>query len=84
MSNSTVQPDACGPGKTPRERVSAPNLKRRRFLLFSAGGAGAAAAAAVSVTTIAVIAPKVAESPGTSSGYRETEHVRDYYRTARI
>jgi hypothetical protein len=60
------------------------NLKRRGFLLaVGAGGAGAAAAAAATLpgVDIAAAATDAATEP---SGYRETEHVRDYYRTARI
>lgn len=78
--------------QAPRDRRSSPDVapapatemspSRRRFLFaLSAGGAGAAAAA-----TQAVAAPLsgagVAEA--TQSGYRETEHVRDYYATARL
>jgi hypothetical protein len=61
------------------------DLKRRRFLLtVGAGGASAAAAVAATVPGTAAIieaAPPVAED---ASGYRETTHVRDYYRTARV
>ena len=57
---------------------------RRRFLFaLGAGGAGAAAAAA----SPAIGAPAAAMPPtatAASSGYRETEHVRDYYDSARI
>ena len=58
--------------------------KRRRFLLtLGLGGAGtavavvaAAPAAAVDVVTAQSIAP--------TDGYRESAHVRDYYRTAKL
>ena len=61
------------------------DLKRRRFLLaLGAGGAGAAA-------TVTAAVPGIAATPATDQAvaqdgttYRETEHVRDYYRTARI
>jgi hypothetical protein len=51
-------------------------------MTLGAGGAGA-------VTLAAVASPVAAAAPGgdqntTDSGYRETEHVRDYYRTARL
>jgi len=68
------------------QRESAPqapstNLKRRRFLLaLGAGSAGAAAAAA----PIAAQAVDPAADPSASKGYRETEHVRDYYASARL
>ncbi len=60
------------------------DLKRRRFLLaVGAGGAGAAALA-----TQAMVAPVVTMDPVEvaveGQGYRETEHVRDYYATTRI
>jgi hypothetical protein len=70
-------PDAAHPAKSA-------DLKRRRFLLaLGAGGAGAAAAA-----TTALGRPiAAAETPGdadSGQGYRETEHIRDYYATTRI
>lgn len=60
------------------------DLKRRRFLLaIGAGGAGAAAAAA---QPLAAIQPEAAAAPANEAaqGYRETEHVLDYYATTRI
>jgi hypothetical protein len=64
---------------------SAPDLKRRRFLF--AVGAGSAAAASVAAGTahaaaqVETVAP---QADDTASGYRVTEHVRDYYRTTKI
>ena len=61
-----------------------PEISRRRFLFaLSASGAGAAAAAATPALAAAVPAP-AAPSDATSSGYRETDHVRDYYATTRL
>jgi hypothetical protein len=60
------------------------DLKRRRFLLaLSAGGAGAAAVATQPLVT-AVSDPAPAPAADSAKGYRETEHVRDYYATTRI
>lgn len=60
------------------------DLKRRRFLLaLGAGGAGAAAVVTQPLTApVAELVPLAADAPAT--GYRETEHVRDYYATTRI
>ncbi len=79
--------------RTPREPADSQStasqspstdLKRRRFLLsLSAGGAGAAAAA-VAALPGSVAAGTDAATEAVATGYRETEHVRDYYRTARI
>ena len=57
-------------------------LTRRRFLFaFGATSVGAAAAPVLAGSAQAT-APLVNE--GKASGYRETEHVRDYYDSARI
>jgi hypothetical protein len=71
------------PGSTTSSPPAAPEISRRRFLFaLSAGGAGAVAAAA----SPALAKPAVAEAaaPAATSGYRETDHVRDYYATTRL
>ena len=61
-----------------------PQISRRRFLFaLSAGSAGAVAAAA-SPALAKPAAAAVAAPAATTSGYRETEHVRDYYATTRL
>lgn len=58
----------------------------RRGFLRAAGGAGALGALAVVAAqppaAAAPVAPAVAED-AKPAGYRETEHIRQYYRTAR-
>ena len=72
------------------EQSAAPDSRagdpgRRRFL-FTLGAGGAGAAAAVAGALPAVAAAPVAAAPAgdEDAAYRATEHVRDYYRTARI
>jgi hypothetical protein len=65
-------------------RISDLDVARRRFLrAFGVGGAGMAVAA-----TQALAAPVVATSgpplDARGAGYRETEHVRDYYASTRL
>lgn len=67
-----------------------PTRLSRRHVFAGAGAAGALAAAAVMLPK-AGPAPQVAAAPEPQpaapeqgGGYRETEHVRHYYRTARI
>jgi hypothetical protein len=64
----------------PPSTPSSTDTKRRRFLLALGAGSASAAAAAVPVAN-AVDATEVAPE---SKGYRETEHVRDYYATTRL
>ena len=60
------------------------DLKRRRFLFsLSAGGVGAAAASVAALPGSAA-ADDGAAPDKVDSGYRETQHIRDYYRTTRI
>ncbi|MBI2310981.1 MAG: formate dehydrogenase [Betaproteobacteria bacterium] len=58
---------------------------RRKFMMAMGLGATAAAAAAVTVQTSQNKqgAKKAAEA-GKPGGYRLTEHIQDYYRTARV
>jgi hypothetical protein len=63
---------------------SAADLKRRHFLLtLGASGLSAATVAVAALPGGAAAATEVAAGTA-DAGYRETEHVRDYYRTARI
>ena len=72
------------PASVPTHPAQSTDLKRRRFLLaFGAGGAGAAAVAAQPIVN-AASDPAAATVADTAQGYRETEHVRDYYATTRI
>jgi hypothetical protein len=68
----------------PVAATSAADSKRRRFLLtLGLGSAGAAAAAAAAAPAAAVEAVMAApDAP--ADGYRESAHVRDYYRTAKL
>jgi len=76
-SARTVAPVALPPTS------GSPDSKRRRFLLtLGVGGAGVAASAAAPVSAVADVT--VASSAVTNDGYRETAHVRDYYRTAKL
>lgn len=60
------------------------DLSRRKFLLTV--GAGGVGAAAVAVGSTAVLMPsrEGAHAKGAGKSYRVTEHVRSYYRTARV
>ena len=60
-------------------------IDRRAFLKRSGLAAGAGAAAAVAAPAVtATVAPAASPLPqGRPGGYRETEHVRDYYDTTR-
>ena len=80
---STVRP----PSATTPDHSGAPTApadpKRRRLLLaFGAGGASAAAAA-VAAGPGAMASPEASNPAESTSGYHESDHVRDYYRTAR-
>jgi len=59
---------------------------RRRKFLVSAGVGGAGAVAAVAGGTLLSASPPetLATVPSASGGYQATEHVRNYYRTARV
>ena len=66
----------------PSPRFVSTALTRRRFLFaLTATSVGAGAAPALAS---AVQAPSESVAEAKASGYRETEHVRDYYDSARI
>ena len=62
---------------------SSTDPRRRRFLFtLGVGGAGVAAA---SVAALPVVATDPVNTDSDSDGrYRETTHVRDYYRSAKL
>ena len=71
-----------GQAGDPSPRFVSTALTRRRFLFaFGATGVGAAAAPVLASTAQATSANGEGAK---ASGYRETEHVRDYYDSARI
>jgi hypothetical protein len=77
-------PQRSSPASVTSPVAASTDLKRRRFLLaLGAGGAGAAAVATQTLTA-PVVATATAEAAVDGQGYRETEHVRDYYATTRI
>jgi len=59
-----------------------PDPTRRSLLKAAPLGALAVAAAARARQPEAPEAPAAAEEPPRAQGYRETEHIRRYYRTA--
>jgi Rieske Fe-S protein len=64
--------------------ASAVDPRRRRFLFaLTASSAGAVAAAAAPGVT-ASVAPAAPASAARAGGYRLTEHIRDYYDSARL
>jgi hypothetical protein len=75
--------DQRSPGATPA--FPSTDLKRRRFLLsLSTSGAGAAAAAIAASPVGASAFPQDAAAASDGAAYRESDHVRDYYRTAKV
>ena len=63
----------------------ATNLTRRRFLAtLGASGAGTAVAAMGALPGVAAAQAATPQATDEGSAYRETAHVRDYYRTAKI
>ena len=61
-----------------------PELKRRRFLFtLGLGSAGAAMSAAAVVSAAVEVTPVPAEESA-DGRYQDTEHVRHYYRTAKL
>ncbi len=79
MSHDSRHDSSAGSSSAPRQ----PDVRRRRFLIaFGAGAAGAAAAAPAVAGPAAVVAQAAPEPQ--STGYRETEHIRNYYASTRL
>jgi nitrous oxide reductase len=60
-----------------------PRLSRRNFLL-TVGAGGAATAAAIVVSKKSSTAPVSGKGKRATQGYHATEHVNNYYRTAKV
>ena len=63
--------------------TSKPKLGRRNFLL-AVGAGGAATAAAIVAKSGATPETESAEVQRGSRGYKVSEHIRNYYRTAKV
>ena len=83
MRTRTRGVEQASPGATPASPST--DLERRRFLLsLSASGAGAAAVALAASPTSATAPTSDTASASDEGAYRESAHVRDYYRTTRL
>ncbi|MGH6743219.1 MAG: formate dehydrogenase [Casimicrobiaceae bacterium] len=77
--------DRLNPAAPAADPAPGTNLKRRGFLLtLGVGGVGAAAVAARSMSSGVIPAASEADVPAGGKGYAMTEHVRRYYRTAKV
>jgi anaerobic selenocysteine-containing dehydrogenase len=56
----------------------------RRNFLIAAGATGAAAVAAIGAKTVPQPAATAQKDGGKRSGYKLTEHIRNYYRTTLV
>ena len=84
MRNSTPRNSQTAGSERPPQPAAPLDRKRRRFLLsLGASGAGVAAGA-VAGSTVGPVLPPAPTAPRPGSGYHETKHVRDYYRTAKV
>lgn len=75
--------DGHVPTASPASSAPNANLKRRRFLLALGAGSAATAAATAQSVAAPVAQSTLAEAPAEKQGYRETQHVRDYYASTR-
>ena len=70
----------------PASETPAPDALSRRRLFAGAGSAGVLAAAAAVLPLTEAVAPEaaLALANDADAGYRLTEHIQSYYRTARV
>ena len=59
-------------------------LSRRKFLLTVGAGGVATAAATVATTNTQPQATRSKDDKRATAGYRETAHIRNYYRTTKV
>lgn len=79
MPNAKSLEHSTGSATTQKSRT---DPARRRFLF--ALGVGSAGAAAATAGALPAAAAQEAAPADQDAAYRESEHVRDYYRTTRI
>ena len=65
-------------------KTSKAKLSRRNFLLAVSAGTAASAAAIVAKKPAATDSSKKDKGGESAKGYQLTDHVRNYYRTAKI
>lgn len=65
--------------KDPRQTDAGVEARRRFLKTMLVGGAAAAAVAAAGGAVAAPAEPEPAEAAPEKLGYRETQHIRDYY-----
>ena len=75
-------PQRAAPASSASSEASSPSSRRRFLFALGAGSAGAATVAVAQ--PLAGALPQEAPAPDTGKGYQETDHVRDYYATARL
>ena len=82
---STQRKDGHSPVWSGSKSSRNTNLQRRGFLLtLGVSGAGAAAVAVRTLSGGAIEPGATREPDADAAGYRETEHVRRYYQTAKL
>ena len=82
MPNAKSLEHPVAPASAQKSRSTDP--ARRRFLFTLGAGSAGALAATTGVLPTAATAEVTGVSSDQDAPYRETEHVRDYYRTTRI
>ena len=65
-------------------KTTQPRVSRRRFLIGATAGTAATAAAIVASKKESAEAPTGERAAQSKKGYQLTEHVQNYYRTAKI
>ena len=76
------KPQRPAPASSASSPARSPSSRRRFLFALGAGGAGAATVAVAQ--PLAGALPQEAAAPEAGKGYQETDHVRDYYATARL
>ena len=82
MRNSTLGNNLAAP--VPARDPAPTDVKRRRFLFTLGAGSAGAAAVVGTLQGNAAVQLATAQTNDADAGYRVTEHVRDYYRSAKI